>query len=151
MNKKLVILIIIVLLLCGCKEKEKTIYEYYVTVDDVDIKVNRLFNFLSNSLGNYNDIKYLNQGDNIIYIYNDIEIETYKKDNEEKVLSFWFTSDKYNTNEGVRIGDNIDKMLYVYGDNYEYNNDVYVYKLNNSSVSFIVENDIIKGIEYSLV
>jgi hypothetical protein len=151
MNKKLVILIIVVLLLCGCKGKEKTIYEYYVTVDDVDIKVNRLFNFLSNSLGNYNDIKYLNQGDNIIYIYNDIEIETYKKDNEEKVLSFWFTSDKYNTNEGVRIGDNIDKMLYVYGDNYEYNNDVYIYKLNNSSVSFIVENDIIKGIEYSLV
>lgn len=151
MNKKILILIISILFLCGCNSKEKTIYEYYVTVDDVDIKVDVLFEYLRVSLNNYNDIKFTADSDNIVYSYNDIEIETYISDNIEKVKSFWFTTDKYNTNEGVRIGDSVDKMIYVYGDNYNYNNDVYVYKLNNSSLSFIVENGIIKGIEYDLV
>ena len=151
MNKKILILIISILFLCGCNSKEKTIYEYYVTVDDVDIKVDVLYEYLRVSLNNYNDIKFTADSDNIVYSYNDIEIETYISDNIEKVKSFWFTTDKYNTNEGVRIGDSVDKMIYVYGDNYNYNNDVYVYKLNNSSLSFIVENGIIKGIEYDLV
>ena len=42
-------------------------------------------------------------------------------------------------------------MLYVYGNNYKKNNNVYTYKLNNSSLLFIIDNGIIKGIEYSLV
>ena len=50
-----------------------------------------------------------------------MEIETYKDNNEEKVYGFWFTTNKFNTNEGVRIGDTIDKMLYVYGNNYKKN------------------------------
>ncbi len=151
MSKKIVLLIISLLILCGCNNKEKTIYEYYVTVDDVDIKVNVLFEFLKVTLNNYNDIKYTDGSDNIIYSYNDIEIETYLDDEAERVKSFWFTSNKYNTNEGIRIGDSVDKMIYVYGDGYSYNNDTYIYKLNNSSISFVVENDIIKGIEYNLV
>ena len=80
-----------------------------------------------------------------------MEIETYKDDNEEKVYGFWFTTNKFNTNEGVRIGDTIEKMFYVYGNNYKKNNNVYTYKLNNSSLLFIIDNGIIKGIEYSLV
>lgn len=150
MSRKILILIILVILLCGCNEKEKTIYEYYVTVDNIDIKVNILFDYLKTSFNNYNDVKYLEDND-LIYSYNDIEIETYRDHNDEKVKSFWFTTDKFNTNEGVRIGDKIDKMIYVYGDKYYYDNNTYTYKLNNSSLSFIVENDIIKGIEYSLV
>lgn len=151
MNKKIIILLIVLLFICGCNKNEKIIYEYYVTVDNIDIKVNTLFNYLKVSLNNYNDIKEVDNSDNIIYVYNDMEIETYKDNNEEKVYGFWFTTDKFNTNEGVRIGDTIDKMLYVYGNNYKKNNNVYTYKLNNSSLLFIIDNGIIKGIEYSLV
>ena len=88
MNKKILILIISILFLCGCNSKEKTIYEYYVTVDDVDIKVDVLFEYLRVSLNNYNDIKFTADSDNIVYSYNDIEIETYISDNIEKVKSF---------------------------------------------------------------
>ena len=38
MSKKIVLLIISLLILCGGNNKEKTIYEYYVTVDDVDTR-----------------------------------------------------------------------------------------------------------------
>ena len=117
MSKKILILVISIILLCGCNSKEKIIYEYYVTVDNIDIKVNILFDYLKMSLNNYNDIKYTDDN-NLIYSYNDMEIETYKDDGIEKVKSFWFTTNKYNTNEGVRIGDRVDKMTYVYGDNY---------------------------------
>ena len=149
MIKKILVLVFSLLLLCGCNSKEKTIYEYYVTVDNIDVKVDLLFDYLRVSLDNYNDIKI--EDNKKIYIYNDIEIETYKKDGLEKVLGFWFTSNKYNTNEGVRIGDNIDKMVYVYGYNYDYNNGIYVYRLNNSSITFVTEDGIIRGIEYNLV
>lgn len=151
MIRKIVILIISILFLCGCNSKEKTIYEYYVTVDDVDIKVDALFNYLKVSLYEYNDIIFSSNSDNIIYSYNDMEIETYIDNNVEKVKGFWFTSNKYNTNEGVRIGDNVSKMFDVYGYDYNFYNDIYEYKLNNSSLSFLTGNGIIEGIEYRLV
>ncbi len=149
MNRKIIILIISLLLVCGCSNKKREIIEYYVTVDNVDIKVNRLFSYLNSTLGSYNEIK--ENDSNIVYSYNDIEIETYMEGEEEKVRSFWFTTNKYYTNEGIRIGDNVDKMLYVYGDNYIYINDIYMYELNGSSISFIVDRDVITGIEYSLI
>ena len=89
MNKKIIIILIVLLFICGCNKNEKTIYEYYVTVDNIDIKVNTLFNYLKVSLNNYNDIKEVDNSDNIIYVYNDMEIETYKDNNEEKVYGFW--------------------------------------------------------------
>ena len=60
MNKK-IILLITLLLLTGCKisNSSKTIYEYYVTIDDVDIKVNRLFYLVDTSLGKYNNYEYI--------------------------------------------------------------------------------------------
>ena len=42
-------------------------------------------------------------------------------------------------------------MVYVYGYNYDYNNGIYVYRLNNSSITFVTEDGIIRGIEYNLV
>ena len=39
MNKKIIIILIVLLFICGCNKNEKTIYEYYVTVDNIDIKV----------------------------------------------------------------------------------------------------------------
>ena len=152
MNKK-IILLITLLLLTGCKisNSSKTIYEYYVTIDDVDIKVNRLFYLVDTSLGKYNNYEYIKDTGHYIYTYNDIEIETYMDNNEEKINSFWFTTNKYHTNEGISIGDSIKDMINTYGDNYIVKNNNYIYELNDTSISFIIENDIIKGIEYMLI
>ena len=128
MNKK-IILLIIILLLTGCKISNgtKTIYEYYVTIDDTDIKVNRLFYLVDVSLGKFKDYKYIEESGHQIYTYDDIEIETYVKNNEEKINSFWFTTDKYHTNEGISIGDNIKDIFNTYGDNYRYKNNTNYY------------------------
>jgi hypothetical protein len=152
MNKK-IILLIIILLLTGCKisNSSKTIYEYYVTIDDVDIKVNRLFYLVDTTLGKYNNYEYNKDTEHYIYTYDDIEIETYIKNREEKINSFWFTTDKYHTNEGISIGDNIKDIFSVYGDNYRYKDNTYRYELNDSSITFFIDNDIITGIEYDLI
>ena len=152
MNKK-IILLIIILLLTGCKisNSSKTIYEYYVTIDDVDIKVNRLFYLVDTTLGKYNNYEYNKDTGHYIYTYDDIEIETYIKNKEEKINSFWFTTDKYHTNEGISIGDNIKDIFSVYGNNYRYKDNTYRYELNDSSITFFIDNDIITGIEYDLI
>jgi len=148
---KKIIIIICLLFIVGCNKKveEKTIYEYYITIDDIDIKVNRAFDLLEYSLGKYETSKY--EDGNYIYSYDGIDIETYNDNNIYKVSSFWLTSDKYRTNEGIRIGDSIDKMIYIYGDNYLYQENVYIYELNNSSLVFLTSGGIIHGIEYNLV
>ena len=147
---KKILLIICLFFLVGCsKYKEKVITEYYIVIDNNDIKVNNLFDYVTYSLGRYED--YRVENDNYIYRYDGIEIETYLDSNSEKILSFWLTSDKYKTNEGIRIGDTIKEAIYRYGDIYDYHNNIYTYKLNDSSLSFIEENGIINGIEYSLI
>lgn len=150
MTKK-ILLIICLLFIVGCTKeiKETTIYEYYITIDDIDIKVNRDFNLLEYSLGKYETSKY--EDGNYIYSYDGIDIKTYNDNNIYKVSSFWLTSNKYRTNEGIRLGDSIDKMVYIYGDNYLYQDNVYTYELNNSSLVFLCSGGIIHGIEYNLV
>ena len=120
-------------------------------IDDVDIKVNRLFYLVDILMNKYNSYEYIKETGHYIYSYNDIEIETYIDNNEEKINSFWFTTNKYHTNEGISIGDSIKDMINTYGDNYLIKGNTYRYELNDSSLSFIIENDIIKGIEYMLI
>ncbi len=148
---KRILLVFSILLLVGCSNKyqEKVITEYYITIDDNDIKVNNLFDYVKMFLGKYEEYKEDNE--KYIYSYDGIDIETYDDNNSEKILSYWLTSDKYKTNEGIRIGDNIEEAIYRYGKIYDYNNSIYTYKLNNSSLSFIEDNGIIRGIEYSLI
>lgn len=142
-----------IILLTGCmiSNSAKTIYEYYVTIDDVDIKLNRLFYLVDMSIGKYNSYKYVKETGHYIYSYNDIEIETYFDNKEEKIDSFWFTTDKYHTNEGIGIGDSFKDMINTYGDKYIIKDNSYVYELNDTSITFVIENDIIKGIEYVLI
>ena len=67
----------------------------------------------------------------------------YFQDNEEVELE---------TEEGIKISDTVDDMLEAYGDDYE--NPVensYVYTKGDVNLTFIVENDVITSIEYTLI
>jgi len=148
--KKIIILILSSFLLSACNISNsiKQPEEYYLTIKDVDIKPHMFFNTIKSLFGGFNDYRY-DEEDNIIFEYDGFEIETYFDNEVEKVKTIRITDDETTTNEGVKIGDSKSKMIKVYGKDYQNDNNKFIYKVNDTSLSFILENDIIIGIEYN--
>lgn len=155
--KKIIIILMFIFLITGCQNKEEVNMptEFSTSYNSIEIKPGILFNNLRATLDEYNSSRKEQSnyydGEATIYVYDTFEIETYFDNNVEKVYSIMFTSDEQLTNEGLRIGDSKEKMLNVYKDDY-YNpiDNVFIYKLSNTNLSFTLENDIIIGIVYYL-
>lgn len=87
-----------------------------------------------------------------VYNYPNVEITVAEVNGTPTVYSVYFKDDTISTNEGVKISDSKDLMLEKYGENYKNTlSSKYDYTKENVELSFIVENDIITGIEYTLI
>ncbi len=156
---KKVILIISLIFLVGCTsnsmKNNESITEYYLTYNQDKLKVGMNYTNLSLIVGPYNNVRTeestYQEGLSNIYEYDDFEVETYKENNVEKIYAINITNEKIVTNEGIHLYSTKQDMFDCYGNNYysPYDN-VYIYNLNNSNISFIVENDIIINIRYYL-
>jgi len=87
-----------------------------------------------------------------IYQYPGIEIFTYPKDNDYFVYIISFTDDSIRTTEGrIYLGSSLQEMLDAYGDDYEYENDMYKYTRGLTTLEFDIEDDMVIGITYSFI
>ena len=85
------------------------------------------------------------------YTYDHYEITTYPAENEkENILSVYFLDETIATNEGVSIGDSYDKMIETYSEDFENHENSYTYRKGETLLNFIVENETITSIEYTL-
>lgn len=87
-----------------------------------------------------------------VYTYSGVEITVANVDGIKTVYSVYFNDEETQTEEGVRISDSKDIMLEKYGEDYQ--NDLenkYVYQRGNVELSFIIENEYIIYIEYTLI
>ncbi len=91
------------------------------------------------------------EGTDKVYNYGSFEVTTYQDGDQEKVYSVYFIDDQIATPEGVKIADDISAMTNAYGENYVQNESQYVYTSGNVELEFLVENDIITSITYTLV
>ena len=91
------------------------------------------------------------QGTDKVYNYGSYEITAYQDGDQEKIYSVYFIDDQITTTEGVKISDDSSVMFEKYGDNYEQTGNQYTYASGNVELSFIVENDFIRSITYTLV
>lgn len=91
------------------------------------------------------------QGTDKVYNYGSYEITAYQERDEEKIYSVYFIDDQITTTEGVKISDDSSVMFEKYGDNYEQTGNQYKYTSGNVELAFIVENDFITSITYTLV
>ena len=86
-----------------------------------------------------------------VYTYEGIEIIVAQIDNIDKVYSVYFINDLAQTGEGLKISDNKQKMIETYGEDYNLSMDnKYTYTRENVELSFVVGNDTITSIEYTL-
>lgn len=148
MKKVISFLVCFVFLLVGCQKKEK---DFYLTYNGFDLYLNRVYN--EKDYGKANS-HFENEscafGDkDVIYMYDDIEIETYGNSKGELIVySIYFTGDDVKTNEGIGLYDTISDVINIYGKKYTQDGNKYVYERNNTSLIFITENDVIRKIEY---
>lgn len=91
------------------------------------------------------------QGTDKVYNYGSYEITAYQDGDEEKIFSVYFIDDKITTTEGVKVSDESSVMFEKYGDNYEQIGNQYTYISGNVEISFIIENNFIISITYTLV
>lgn len=159
MKKIIKISLLITLILClftGCgnkeysnSNKEKDVYSF--KYNDLKITPGEVFD--KEKYTGYSDYVELPscafEDTDRAYTYNHYEITTYTLNKEERILSVYFLDTEISTTEGVSISDSVNKMLDVYGNNYEKNDNLYTYKKEDTLINFIVENDIIVSIEYS--
>ena len=155
--KKIIILIICIFLLTSCnnkKEELNEILDLYTTYNSIELRPGTLFSNIIATLGEPNNTRTepstYTEGEATIYEYDNFEIETYIEDNIEKIYSIRFTNEDQLTNENIKLGDTKEKMISVYGNQYQNIDEViYVYTISNTSLSFTIENDIIIEIIYS--
>ena len=94
-------------------------------------------------------------GNDKVYTYSGVEIDVAEIDGVDRVYYVYFQDNEeveLETEEGIKISDTVDDMLEAYGDDYE--NPVensYVYTKGDVNLTFIVENDVITSIEYTLI
>lgn len=83
------------------------------------------------------------------YTYKDYEITTFPKDNKDYIYSIYLLNEEVGTSEGVKVSDNKDKMISVYGEEYTQMGNQYTYTKGKTNIEFIVENDVITSIQYT--
>ncbi len=89
-------------------------------------------------------------GSDNVYNFKAFELTTHIDGDEEIVYSIYFLDPNLPTAEGLCLGDTVDDMKSLYGDDYETEENVYVYTRGETSLNVITKNDRVVSIEYRL-
>lgn len=90
------------------------------------------------------------EGMDKIYSYSGFEFTTYTKDNKDYISSIVFLDDTVTTREGITLNATLDDIIKAYGSEYEKSYNQFSYSDGNCVLSFILENDGVVSVEYSL-
>lgn len=133
--------------------KEPVVGQFSLTYKDVEIIPGNSFNdekFME-KVSESEVVSCAFNGTDKVYTYPEVEITVSEVNGKDVITSVYFINENMKTKEGIKVTSTKSDMISAYGDNYENTlENVYVYKRGNVSVSFLVENDVITSIEYTL-
>lgn len=89
-------------------------------------------------------------GNDNVYNFKTFELTAYLDENEERVYSIYFIDPNLPTTEGLRLGDTVDDMQSLYGENYAAEGTSYTYTRGDTLLIIIAQNDVVVSIEYRL-
>lgn len=89
-------------------------------------------------------------GSDNVYNYDVFELTAYIEADGERVYSIYFIDPNLPTTEGLCLGDTVDDMKSLYGENYEAEGNAYTYTRGETMLIIITNNDIVVSIEYRL-
>lgn len=92
------------------------------------------------------------EGKDKVYTYSGAEINVANVNGVDTVYSVYFFDTETKTPEGIGVSDTKEDMIKAYGDNYKQTTtNSYNYTDGKIDVSFILQNDVIISIEYTLI
>lgn len=89
-------------------------------------------------------------GSDKVYNYKMFELTAYIEEDVERIDSIYFIDSNLPTTEGLRLGDTVEDMKSLYGENYEAEGTTYTYTRGETLLIIITKNDIVVSIEYCL-
>ncbi len=88
------------------------------------------------------------QGLDKIYYYNGFEVGTYPNGDKDYVSYVNLLDDSVATDKGVYLGSTLDEVTAAYGKDYTAEGSSYVYRLGDTKLTFIIEDDAVTSIAY---
>lgn len=133
--------------------RETADYKGYVFVyNDIVIEIDSAADSVLEQLGEPNSYfeapSCALNGIDKIYTYNSFELDTYPLEGKDFISSVLFKDDTITTMEGIGIGDSVEKLTEIYGENSTEENGMTVYCKDNMKLCFITEGDFVAAIEY---
>ena len=90
------------------------------------------------------------EGNDRVYNYETFELTAYIEGEEERIYSIYFLDPNLSTTEGLCMGDTVDDMKTLYGEDYEKDGTAYEYTRGDTVLTIITQNDVVVSIEYCL-
>lgn len=133
------------------QESAKEVYQFKAEDKTVDLGVE----FASLNMPKENEYSEIEscafEGMDKEYTYDHYMIATYPDGDKDKVKTVYFLDEEAQTTEGVKMGDTYEKMVAVYGENYQKSDDQYTYEKGKTQLIFLIEDNVISQIEYNYV
>ena len=125
---------------------------FCLTYEGVKITPNEAFDAsaLPEALSLYTVPSCALEGTDNVYNYGAFEVTAYNEGNGEFVYSVYFMDPNMTTDEGLALGDDLNRVLELYGDDYTEESGTYVYTRSGTQLRLIVENDSVVSIEYRM-
>lgn len=89
-------------------------------------------------------------GNDRVYNYGAFELTTYGGEEDERVYSVYFIDSNLPTTEGLCLGDRVEDMKSLYGEEYAAEGAAYTYTRGETLLTVITRDDIVVSIEYRL-
>ena len=90
------------------------------------------------------------EGTDNLYSYGTIELTAFDDGTGEVIYSIFFVDPNITTDEGLALGDDVQKMIDLYGENYTQEGTACIYTGGNTVLSILVQNDVVTSIEFRM-
>ena len=133
------------------EESSKYIYDYNGTQLKIDGDLTEYTSKLGEPKGGYYEAKSCAfDGMDKFYYYDSVTLQGYQKDGKDKLYSITLMDDAVKTKEGIRVGDKKDKVVSAYGNTYTEPDGQLQYQSGNTTLAFVIKDDMVESIIYSL-
>ena len=88
------------------------------------------------------------EGTDNVYSYGDIEVTAFNDGNGEVIYSVYIVDANTPTAEGLYIGDTLDQVIAVYGEDYTQENSQVTYQKGNTLLVIILDGDYVASIDF---
>ena len=88
------------------------------------------------------------EGTDNVYSYGDIEVTAFNDGSGEVIYSVYIVDANTPTAEGLYIGDTLDQVIAVYGEDYTQENSQVTYQKGNTLLVIILDGDYVASIDF---